>query len=130
MSVQREGAVLHVGASQRKLGWSDTEGDHFVSWPLATTDVETTEVLLPRDAMKDAVARTYDTSGGVQRADWRLIKTDVCRAEGGYSDILLGFFGGKSIDELSAQYHVSHDEVSSIVHEALLQGQRRYYKSR
>ena len=129
VAIERAGGMLLVGQDVRNRGWSDAEGDHFVKWPLATTDVDLTEYLIPADIRKDAMVRTYDTTAGTQRADWRLVKSDVCRVEGGYSDILMGFLG-QSLDDLSQRYKISRDEVSSIVHDALLSAQRRYYGHR
>src|SRR5688572_30122081 len=37
------------------LSWRDDQGDHFVSFPTAVTDVEAVEYVLPHDPHADAV---------------------------------------------------------------------------
>jgi len=129
-AVERAGNTIVLARGGRnKLGWHDSDGDHFVAWP-APTDVETTEYLFPADRRADAFQRTYDTSQGTSRADWRLVKSDVCKAAGGYSDVLSRFLSGQSIDDLSRDLSLDRDEARNLVHDALITAQRRYFRDR
>ena len=128
--IERLGNTIQLASGRSsKLGWQDSDGDHFVAWP-APTDVETTEYLFPTDRKADAFQRTYDTSQGTSRADWRLVKSDVCKAKGGYSDVLARFLSGESIDDLSRDLSVNREEARTLVHDALITAQRRYFRDR
>jgi hypothetical protein len=116
---------------ESKLGWSDDDGDHYVaSWPMSSTDVETVEYTIPRDNRADAIQHVWDTSKGRSRSEWRLLAREVCHAKGGYSDVLARFMSGESIDELSKELAVDHDQARSLVHDALISAQRRYFRDR
>lgn len=110
------------------LSWSDDDGDHFVSFPNAVTDVETVEYLLPHDPRADAIERRFDTSKGSSTADWRLTQQRSCRACGGYSDAFARWASGSSLDDITASLSLeSRAEARALVHRALLSFNKRYY---
>jgi hypothetical protein len=111
-----------------RVGWHDEAGDHFVAWPVSPTDVEAVEVVVPGDPREDAVRMVYDTSKGSSRADWKLLKREMCTVKGGYSDVLARYLRGESLDQLSADLALGNrDDAKAAVHTAMLQLQRRYY---
>jgi hypothetical protein len=114
-----------------RLGWHDDEGDHFVAWPLSPVDIDAVEIIVPRDPRMDAVRRVYDTSKGTSRADWRLVRQQVCAAKGGYSDVLARFLRGESLDQLAHELALGdRDDARVAVHDAMLALQKRYYRDR
>jgi hypothetical protein len=114
-----------------QLGWSDDDGDHFVTWPHATTDVEAVEYVVPHDTRKDAVAKRYDASGGYASSDWRLLDKRVCRAEGGYNDVLARWMNGESLDKLARELELGdRSNARAIVRTALRQLEKAYYRDR
>jgi len=113
------------------LGWRDDHGDHFVSFPTAVTDVDAVEYVLPHDPRADAVEKSYDTSKGRSTADWRVTRRRVCRAEGGYSDAFARWMNGSSLDDITTELSLSdRDTARKLVHQALVDYNRRYYQSR
>lgn len=113
------------------MSWRDGQGDHFVRFPTAVTDVEAIEYVLPHDPHADAIEKLYDTSKGRSTADWRLTRRRVCRADGGYSDAFARWVEGASLDEITAQLSLSDRATArKMVHHALSDYQRRYYRDR
>ncbi len=113
-----------------KLAWADTDGDHYVNWPVSPTDVSTIEYTVPRDGHSDAIQHVWDTSRGTSRTEWRLLSEEVCRSKGSYSYVLARFMNGASVDELSKDLEVDHDKARELVHDALLEAQKRYFRNR
>ncbi len=114
-----------------QLGWSDDDGDHFVTWPHATTDVEAVEYVVPHDEREDAVEKRYDASAGYSSSDWRLLDKRVCRAEGGYNDALARWMDGDSLEEVARALDLSdRDAARQLVRRALAQLQKQYFKDR
>ncbi len=114
-----------------KLGWHDAEGDHYVSWPQSPVDVSAVEFVVPPDPRQDAIERVYDTSSGTSKADWRLVRRQVCTARGGDSEVLARYVIGESLDKIAADLALgSRDEARELVHHALLSVQRRYFRDR
>jgi hypothetical protein len=135
--IVRDGASLRVAAAADpavrapSLGWRDDAGDHFVSWPLAPTDVEAVEFVVPSDPRQDATERVYDASAGMSRADWRLVHHDVCVARGGYTDALTRFARGDTLDLLARDLaNGDREQALDLIHHAMMDVQRRYYGSR
>lgn len=114
-----------------QLGWSDDDGDHFVTWPRATTDVEAVEYVVPHDSRRDAVEKRYDASAGYSSTDWRLLDQRVCRAEGGYSDVLARWMNGDSLDKVARDLDLGDRSAArTLVRKALVQLNRRFYGDR
>lgn len=112
----------------KQLAWRDGAGDHFVTFPSSTADVEVVEYVVPADQHIDAVERTYDASKGIARVDWRMTRQRTCRAEGGYSDAISRFAGGASYTDIKTQLSLqSESEARELIHDALLRATRRYY---
>jgi hypothetical protein len=135
--IVRDGGSLRVAAASDtairapNLGWRDDAGDHFVSWPLAPTDVEAVEFVVPSDPRQDATERVYDASAGMSRADWRLVHHDVCVAHGGYTDALTRFARGDTLEQLARDLaNGDRTEALDLVHHAMMNVQRRYYGAR
>jgi hypothetical protein len=122
------GAAAPGSASQ--LGWRDDAGDHFVNWPHSPTEVEAVEFVAPSDPRADAMMKTYDTSKGMSTTDWRMTKTEVCRAEGGYNDALTRWMDGSSIDEVAVSLATDKEQARSLVNHALTALQKRYLRDR
>ena len=133
-AVTRDAAGLRVNGDvtkSPKLGWSDTVGDHYVMWPVSPTDGEAVEFVVPTYPRLDATERFYDTSKGVSFADWRVVKHESCTAQGGYSDALGRFINGATVADLANDLtHGDRDEARTLVHDAMLALQRRYWKDR
>jgi hypothetical protein len=141
-TITRTGEKLTVGvqtaslepmghAGQVALGWSDDDGDHFVTWPNATTDVDALEYVVPRDARKDAVEKHYDASAGYSSSDWRLLDKRVCRAEGGYNDALVRYMAGDSFEKVARDLSLEdRDRARALVHDALVQLHKKYFNDR
>ena len=114
-----------------QLGWSDDDGDHFVTWPHATTDVEAVEYVVPHDERKDAVEKRYDASAGYSSSDWRLLDKRVCRAQGGYTDALARWMNGDSLDKVARDLDLSgRGDARQLVRKALAQLQKQYFADR
>jgi len=114
-----------------QLGWSDDDADHFVTWPTATTDVEAVEYVVPHDVRKDAVEKRYDASAGYSSSDWRLLDKRVCRAEGGYNDVLARWMNGDSLEKVARELDLEDKGTArAIVRKALAQLQKQYYRDR
>ena len=130
--VERTGDSLRVNhgiqLAAAHRGWHDDEGDHFVTWPIATTDIEAVEIVFPADRHADAVQRVYDTSKGSSTADWRLLRRQVCTAQGGYNDALARWMGGASLDQVAAEMALDRTEARNMVHQALMSLQKKYAK--
>lgn len=132
--VHEAGALLGAGpilgnGRDTRLGWHDSEGDHYVAFPLATTDVEATEFVVPSDPRQDAVRKTYDTRQGSSTADWRLLSHATCTAKGGYSDVLGRYMKGATLEEIQAELALgSRDEARGIIKKAMAQLQKKYWK--
>jgi len=133
-AVVRTGAKLVVDADMpnpAQLGWSDDDGDHFVTWPAVTTDVEAIEYVMPHDARKDAVERRYDARPGYSVSDWRLLDKRVCRAEGGYTDALARWMNGDSLDKVARDLSLDdRRHARRLVHKALATLQKQYLHDR
>lgn len=112
-----------------RQGWSDDAGDHFVTWPLAPTDADAVELVVPADRRQDATARYYDTKMGSGVGDWRLVRRETCTARGGYNDALARYLRGESLDELARDLSLADRHAArEIVHHAMLALQKRYYR--
>jgi hypothetical protein len=102
-----------------------------VTWPTATTDVEAIEYVVPYDVRKDALAKRYDATAGYSSSDWRLLDKRVCRAEGGYNDVLARWMDGDSLDKVARDLDLEdRSEARTIVRKALLQLHKQYYRDR
>ena len=113
------------------MSWRDDQGDHFVGFPTAVTDVEAVEYVLPHDQRADAIEKLYDTSKGRSTADWRVTRRRVCKADGGYSDAFSRWVAGSSLDDITTQLSLSdRDTARRLVHRALSDYNRRYYRDR
>lgn len=114
-----------------QLGWSDNDGDHFVTWPHATTDVEAVEYVVPHDHRRDAVEKRYDASAGYSSSDWRLLDKRVCRAHGGYTDVLARWMAGDSLDKVARDLDLEDKGAArAIVKKALAQLTKQFYRDR
>ena len=123
-----EAAVETRRLGPAQLGWRDDEGDHFVTWPHAATDVEAVEYVVPHDRREDAVAKRYDASAGYSSSDWRLLEKRVCRAEGGYNDVLVRWMNGDSLDKVARDLDLADGRSARIlVRKALAQLNRQFY---
>ena len=88
------------GAAAVQLGWTDDAGRHYVSWPRAVTDAQSTEYVIPNDRRADAIVRRYDTRPGTAKQDWLLLHTSSCMVEGGYTDALTRFASGATMEDI------------------------------
>jgi hypothetical protein len=141
-TVTRSGEKLTVGittaslepmgrAGQYQLGWSDDDGDHFLAWPNATTDLETVEYVVPHDERKDAVLKHYDTSAGYSNSDWRLLDKRTCRAERGYNEALARYMNGDSLEQVAKDLSLEdRDSARQMVRKAIAQLQKKYFADR
>lgn len=119
------------GSQAAKLGWHDGSGDHDIAGPMSPVDVSAVEFIVPGDGQRDATKRTYDTSSGTSRADWRLVKAETCTLRGGDSDVLEHYAKGESLDDLAHDFSLAdRDEAREIVHRAMLSLQKRYFHDR
>jgi hypothetical protein len=130
MSFERVGSTLQLGNGTSKFGWADSEGDHYVNWPVSQTDVSTVEFTIPRDGHSDAIQHVWDTSRGTSRTEWRLLASEVCQSKGSYSYVLARWMNGASLDDLSRELAVDHTAARELVHDALLTAQKRYFRDR
>jgi hypothetical protein len=128
-SFDRIPAGLRAGSATSSFGWADGDGDHYVSWPVSPTDVETVEYTIPRDGRGDAVQRVWDTSRGTSRTEWRLLASEVCQSKGSDSYVLAKFINGATIDDISRDLAVDHDQARELVHSAMLSMQKRWFRS-
>jgi hypothetical protein len=131
--VVRDGGAVHAGSeltADSRLSWSDDAGDHYVSWPLSATDKSATEFIVPADPKEDAIQRTYDTSRGPSTADWRLVHKQVCTVHGGYNDALSRWMAGETIDAIAQDLSINRDEAKTVVRQALMSAQTRYWRER
>ena len=135
-TVVRSGEKLTVDVAGRpsgptQLGWSDDDGDHFVTWPQATTDLEAIEYVVPHDHRKDAIEKRYDASAGYSSTDWRLLDKRVCRAEGGYNDALARWMNGDSLEKVAEDLALDDRSTArTLVRKALAQLQKQYMRDR
>jgi hypothetical protein len=114
-----------------QLGWTDGDGDHFVTWPHATTDIEALEYVVPHDEHKDALVKRYDASAGYSNSDWRLLDKRVCRAEGGYNDALSRWMKGDSLEKVAKDLSLEdRGTARTLVRKALAQLQTQYFNDR
>jgi hypothetical protein len=112
-----------------ELGWTDKAGRHYVEWPTAVTDKRSVEYVIPADGHADAVVRLYDTSQGTAKQDWLLLKTSSCAPDGGYSDALSRFARGETMDDIRTDLLLADkSQARSLVHDAMINLQRRYFK--
>ena len=112
------------------LGWRDDAGSHFVS-PSSPNAVQAVEYVVPQDERADAIHRIYDSSRGMARAEWPLVSERTCTAERGYTAALSSFAKGASMDQVASELSLSgRDEARGLVHDALINLSRRYYKDR
>lgn len=111
------------------LGFRDDAGDHFVSFPTSPTEVEAIEYVLPHDRHADATEKTYDTSRGNARVDWRQTAERRCKVEGGYTDAFTRWAGGDSYDQVASDLALGdRDEAKDLVHEGLVRANKRFYR--
>ena len=128
-TITRAGDALIVRGAATTRGWTDREADHFVVWPHATTDVEAVEYVVPHDARKDAIVKRYDASAGYASSDWRLLEQRVCRAHGGYNDVLARWMNGESLDKVAADLDLGDRTAArTFVRKALTQLQKQYQR--
>jgi hypothetical protein len=117
--------------SAAKLGWHDDDGDHYVTWPHSPVDVSAVEFVVPSNPLQDATESVYDTSTGSSKADWRLVRRNVCIARGGDSDVLARYVKGESLDDLARELALEdRGEARELVHRAMVTLQRRYFHDR
>lgn len=129
--VVRDSHQVFAGSDERlSLGWQDGDGDHFVAWPASPTAMETVEYVMPADPRDNALQRVYDTSKGKSRADWRMVKENVCTAKRGYTSALAMFAEGKSFDQLATEMDLSKKDARKLVHDAMITVQKRFYRDR
>jgi len=103
-TVRREaGNVFGAGDTRLALAFQDDAGDHFVDWPTSPTAMKAVEYVMPGDNRADAIERTYDTSRGQSRADWRVVDEKVCVVKGGYSDAFFRFSNGATFEEVASE---------------------------
>jgi hypothetical protein len=130
-TVVRDSHAVFAGSDERlALGWQDGDGDHFVAWPTSATKMETVEYVMPADPRDNAIQRIYDTSKGKSRADWRMVKENVCTAKRGYTSALAMFSEGKSFDTLATELDISRKDAEKLVHDAMITVQKRYFRER
>ena len=129
VEIREQSASVDGGASSSaQLGWHDDNGDHFVNWP-HPADVSATEYVVPTDRRDDATERVYDTSTGTSRADWRLVRRQVCTARGGYSDALVRYLKGETLTDLAHDLALADkDQARDLVHHAMIETQRRFFR--
>jgi hypothetical protein len=131
-TVTRDGSEIRntvVPGEVSRLSWRDAKGEHFVTWPLAPTDRQAIEFVVPTDPRQDAVQHTYDTTFGSAPSDWRLLDEQVCTARGGYNDLLARYMRGESIDELTREVGLtSRDETRAVLRKAIVSLQKRYWR--
>jgi len=114
-----------------KLGWHDGDGNHYVTWPHSPVEVSAVEFVAPSDRRADAIENVYDTSSGTSKADWRLVRRQVCTARGGDSEVLARYAIGESLDKIASDLSLGNrDEARELVHHAMLSLQRRYFRDR
>jgi hypothetical protein len=132
VEIREQSAWTAGGASaSAKLGWRDDSGAHYVVGPQSPVDVSALEYIVPSDGEGDATRRTYDTSNGTSRADWRLVSNEVCTARGSDSDVLARYAKGETLDELTHNLSLAdRDEAREIVHRAMIKLQKRYFHDR
>jgi hypothetical protein len=131
VAVTRDGSEMRTRSPGEisRLSWRDSQGDHFVAWPLSPTDRDAVEFIVPDDPRQDAFRYTYDTTFGSSTADWRLKQRQVCTADGGYNDLLSRYMRGESIDELTRDVGLeSRDETRAVIRKALVTLQKRYWR--
>jgi hypothetical protein len=126
----REGSAVRTGSAETRLAWSDDAGDHYVSWPLSTTDRSATEFVIPSNPKEDAIQRTYDTTRGPSTADWRLVHKRTCTVHGGYNDALARWMAGETIETIAQELSIDRDEAKQVVRKALMTAQTRYWNER
>jgi hypothetical protein len=116
-------------SSSATLGWRDGSGDHFVNWPQSPVEISTVEYIVPSDPRGDATEQIYDTSTGTSRADWRLVRRQVCMARGGYSDALIRYLEGESLTDLAHDLGLAdRDQARDLVHGAMITLQKHYFR--
>jgi hypothetical protein len=116
-----------LGAAGVQLGWTDRAGRHYVSWPTAVTDAQSTEYVIPNDQRADAIVRRYDTRPGTAKQDWLLLNTSSCMVEGGYTDALTRFVGGATMKDIQRALLLGDvSQARALVHDAMLDLQHRY----
>jgi hypothetical protein len=114
-------------ASRVQLGWSDDAGRHYVHWPTAVTDAQSTEYVVPHDRRADVIVRRYDTRPGTSKQDWLLLHTSACTPRGGYTDALTRFAGGATLEDIRQALLLADVAAArALVHDAMLALQRRY----
>ena len=128
--IVRDGSAVRTGSAESRLAWSDDAGDHYVSWPLSTTDRSATEFVIPSNPKEDAIQRTYDTTRGPSTADWRLVNKQTCTVHGGYNDALSRWMAGETIDTIAQELSLDRDEAKQVVRKALMTAQTRYWNER
>ena len=125
----RVASLAGSASNGARLGWHDDAGDHYVAWPVAPGDLETTEYVVPRDPARDASERTYDTTTGTQRADWRLLHAETCTVRGGYSDVVIRFVKGASYEDLARDLGLGDRAAArDLVHGRMNEMQVSYYR--
>lgn len=94
------------------------DGDVFVS---STGD---RRIVVPHDPRRDAIERVYATDAAAQVAH-----SQVCRVRGGYSDMLVRYAGGESLDQLAKEEtRGDRDAAYQLVRKGLLEQQTRLHR--
>ncbi|MEO8549224.1 MAG: hypothetical protein ABI678_04605 [Kofleriaceae bacterium] len=96
------------------------DGDVFVS---TTGD---RRITVPHDPRRDAIEQVTTSEAAVQRT-----RRQVCRVHGGYSDMLVRYTAGVSLDQLAAEEtHGDRDAAYQLVRRGLLDQQSRLHHDR
>ena len=132
LEIRAENAALDTGVTMSaRLGFHDEAGDHYMAGPRSPVDVSAVEFIVPGDGRSDATRNEYDTSAGTSRADWRLVKAETCTMRGGDSEILAHYIKGESLDDIARDFSLGdRDNAREVVHRAMLQLQKRYFRDR
>ncbi len=126
----RDTTAVRTGSAETRLAYSDDAGDHYINYPLSTTDRSATEFVIPSNPKEDAIQRTYDTTRGPSTADWRLVHKQTCTVHGGYNDALARWMAGETIDTIAQELSIDRDEAKQVVRQALMSAQTRYWRER
>lgn len=133
LHITRAGNRMMVDGTSRTatLDWSDEEGDHFVFWPRDPTDRTAIEIVATADPRHDAIRRHHDASSGAPRDEWHLLDRQVCAAQGGYTDALVRYLRGDSLERVAADLNLGgRNQARDLVYKALKALHRRYYRDR
>jgi hypothetical protein len=80
-------------------------------------------ITVPHDPRRDAIEQVYTTDAAALRT-----RRQVCRVRGGYSDMLVRYTGGESLDQLaSEETGGDRDAAYQLVRKGLLEQQSRLH---